>query len=174
MFRRRSRERREWIGTTLVTPRVVAVNALDSVDLLSPATLEEWPGGRLARVIGQMFISPATAPAAASGYGVFVGLVVEGTATFGGGSSAAWDPELDQDFGWIWWQSVFPQIGGTGAADSNASRWIGYFRLDIHERLRKRFAATDKLAIKVKNSNSSAASVQYSYSFRWQIAAGRR
>lgn len=170
-FRRRLRrgtaERTEWIGNIQVAPNVVAVNTNFAAILLTPAQLEEWPNGRVDRLIGQMFISPATGPAAASGYGVFVGFDFVQAGTIN-------DPETAPDHRWIHWDSVYPQIGGTGAADSNAARWVGYFRLQFDLRIRRRIQEDSELRLQVKNSSFSAASVQFSYAFRILIAAGRK
>lgn len=172
-FRRRRflRERREWATAIQVTPVTVAVNTTSYQDILSQATMEEFPGARVSTIQGSFFISPATAPAAASGYGVFMGLFRR---ILVGGSGATPDPETNGDFPWVWWNCCFPQIGGTAAADSNASRWIGYFRFDIHMRSRLRWHDFDDLYLAIKNSNSSAASIQYSYAFRFRIAAGAK
>lgn len=168
MFRSRGRrERTEWVGGNQVAPVVVAANNLQGATLLSLATLEEWPGGRIDKCIGSIFFSPATAPAVASGYGIFFGFTLVGP-------FEQLDPETNLDHRWLHWGHCFPQIGGTAAADSNASRWIGYFRFDIHDRWRRRFQDDQQLNLYVKNSVSSAASIQFSYSFRFLIAAGRK
>lgn len=164
---RRSRERTEWVGAIAVTPTSVAPNTNQAVNLLTVGQLEEWPGGRVSRLLGQMFISPATAPAAASGYGVFVGFSLISPAE-------VVDPELNLDHPWIHWDSVYPQIGGNGAADSNSSRWIGYFRIGIDLRMRIRPKADQAFIFFVKNSNSSAAAIQFSFAFRMLIAAGKK
>jgi hypothetical protein len=114
-----------------------------------------------------MFFSPATAPAAASGYGIFLGFSLLG-------NSEIADPETAADHRWIHWDSCFPQIGGTAAADSNASRWVGYFRFNFDLRIRRRPNADQALWMMVKNSGASAASIQYSYAFRLLMAAGRK
>lgn len=168
---RRSRERTEWIGLISVTPTVVAVNALQNNALLGPSTLEEWPGGRIDRLLGQIFFSPATAPAAASGYGIFFGLTM---GEIGASGTTTYDPETELDHRWIYWNSCFPQIGGTGASDQNVARWMGYFRFDLDRRIRRRYDTDRQLTLEVKNSNSSAASIQFSYAFRVLIAAGRK
>lgn len=132
--------------------------------------MEEFPGARVSTVMGQLFISPATAPAAATGYGVFIGLSRVASV---GGSGPTPDPETSLDYsGWLYWNSCFPQIGGNAAADSNASRWVGYFRFDIFIRSRIRWHDFDNLNLYVKNSNSSGAAIQFSYTFRFRIAAG--
>lgn len=170
-FRRVSRERREWATAIQVTPATVVPNGLVSVNILSQATMEEFPGARVAFIQGNLFISPASAPAAASGYGVFFGI----TRIVGiGGSAANPDPEVNGDYNWVYWNSCFPQIGGTAAADSNASRWIGYFRFDIAMRTRLRWHDFDDLRLQVKNSNSSAQNIQFSYAFRFRILAGSK
>ena len=123
MFRRtRRRERTEWFGYIVTTPTVVAVNTVDTKTLVTPAISEEWPNGRIDRIIGTLFFSPATAPAAASGYGIFFGFTKAITGT-------TIDPELLPDHRWSHWGAAFPQIGGNGAADSNASRWVDTFDL---------------------------------------------
>jgi hypothetical protein len=165
LTRRSTRERTEWIGAISVTPTVVAVNTNSTANLLTALALEEWPGGRIERLIGQLFVSPATAPAAATGYGVFLGFDIQ---------DAAYDPETAGDHRWIHWDSCFPQIGGNAAADSNASRWVGYFRFNFDLRIRRRYDTDKALALQVKNSASSGASIQYSYAFRILIAAGRK
>lgn len=169
-FRRSSRERTEWIGAIQVTPTSVAVNTNAVTDLVNAAAFEEWPGGRLDRLIGHMFISPATAPAGATGYGVFVGFSIREVGT----AAANYDPELAPDHRWIHWEAVYPQIGGNAAADSNASRWIGYFRLGFDFRIRRRYGVDRSFSLMVKNSNSSGAAIQYSYAFRMLIAAGAK
>lgn len=173
MFRRRrSRERREWIGVNQVTPIAVAPNALNQLQLLTASQLEEFAEPRLGLIQGQMFVSPATAPAAATGYGVFMGITKLQGIT---GSPILPDPENALDYpSWLWWNSCFPQIGGTAAADSNASRWIGYFRFDIHLFARMRVREGELLALMVKNSNNSGASIQYSITLRARLLAGRK
>lgn len=168
-FRRRIRARYEWTGNTSVTPTSVAVNTIVGATLLNQATLEEWPKGTLVRLVGNFFVSPATAPAAATGYGVFMGLFWQQQA-----SSPDFDPEINLDAPWKWWHCMFPQIGGTAAADSNASRWIGYFpvHLDLKS-VRKRFDDFSQLRFVFKNSNSSGAAIQFSFAFRYLIRAGR-
>jgi len=131
--------------------------------------MEEWPGGRVDRLIGQMFISPASAPAAASGYGVFVGFTTQPSA-----AANIFDPEANPEHRWLHWDSVFPQIGGTAAADSNASRWVGYFRMGFDLRIRRRLDDDQMLLMVVKNSSNSAATIQFSYAFRLLIALGRK
>lgn len=168
--RRGTRERTEWIGASAVGPTSVAINTLSGAVLVPQASLEEFPGGRLDRLIGSMFISPATAPAAATGYGVFIGFSWRQNAI----ASSTYDPELEPEHRWIHWDNVFPQIGGTAAADSNASRWIGYFRLQFDLRIRHRYGEFEDLMMYVKNSNSSGAAIQYSYGFRMLVAAGRK
>jgi hypothetical protein len=133
--------------------------------MVSPATFEEFPGGRLDKIFLSMFVSPSTGPAVASGYVVYAGLTL---------SETAWDPEIQTDFRFLWHQVVFPQIGGTGAADSNASRWIGYFPLMARLQPRRRIQAEQSLFINVKNSVASAAGIQYSLFVRCLIAAGAR
>lgn len=164
------RERREWTGSVSVTPTTVAVNSQALSQILSAATMEEYPGAKVHLIQGSVFFSPATAPAAASGYGIFFGIYRRVTL----GGQATPDPELNLDFPWVHWGLCFPQIGGTGAADSNASRWIGYFRFDILQRVRLRWHDFDDLFFTVKNSASSAASIQYSYGFRMQVLAGAK
>lgn len=166
-FSRRTRERTEWVGAIQVGPTVVAANTQSNKILIDPIAMEEWPGGRIDRLIGQMFFSPATGPIAASGYGIFFGFQVDGPALF-------FDPELAPDHRWIHWDSCYPQIGGTGAADANSARWIGYFRFGFDLRIRRRLDADKQFSLVVKNSNASAASIQYSYAFRILVAAGRK
>lgn len=171
-FRRRfsgARPRYEWTSAQAVTPTVVTVNTLQTVLLLSAATLEEWPRGSLVRILGSMFISPATAPAAASGYGVFLGLYWVQVS----GGSQTLDPEVSPEFGWKWWHVLFPQIGGNAAADSNASRWAGYFPIQFDLKHHHRFTDNEGFNLAVKNSNLSAASIQFSFAFRFLIRAGR-
>lgn len=168
----RRRERYEWTSAISVVPTVVAVNTNNVIVLLTSAQLEEWPRGRIARILGQIFVSPATAPAVATGYGVFLGITL--APIDAAAASIAFDPEVDLDHRWRWWGSCFPQLGGTGAADSNASRWVGYFRFDLDVKRTGRYAADDRLQIALKNSASSGASVQYSFAFRILIAAGAR
>lgn len=132
--------------------------------------MEEYPGARTGLLRGSIFVSPSSAPAAATGYGVFLGI----TRLVSAGGNAAPDPELNLDYNWLWWECCFPQIGGTAAADSNAARWIGYFRLDVLIRTRLRWHDFDFLALAVKNSNSSGAGIQYSFAMRCQILAGAK
>lgn len=168
--RRRIRQRSEWTGVTSVAPTTVPVNTNAASVILGATALEEWPGGSLARIIGHLFLSPATAPAAPTGYGVFFGITWETV----GVTNASHDPELWLDHRWKWWNCCFPQIGGTAAADSNASRWVGYFALQMDLRRLGRWDTDRQLYLYVKNSNSSGASVQFSYAFRFLIIAGRR
>lgn len=170
-MRRRRRERYEWTAQVQVTPVVVAVNTLSNQVLLTAGNLEEWPGGRLARVIGQLFISPATAPAAATGYGVFFGFT---WSEVGATGTQTYDPETELDHRWIHWDSCFPQIGGTAVADSNASRWVGYFRFNFDIRRAGRYRSDQFLGLEVKNSNFSGASIQFSYALRFLLQAGAR
>jgi hypothetical protein len=167
---RRRRERFEWTGAISVIPTTVAVNSLSASVLLTVAALEEWPRGSVRRILGQIFVSPATAPAAATGYGVFLGLQWEQSS-----SGAAFDPEANLDSNsWFWWNSCYPQIGGNAAADSNASRWVGYFRFDLDVRRAHRYSDFEQLLLMIKNSNSSGASIQFSYAFRILVAAGAK
>lgn len=172
-FRRRTRtrERTEWTGLISVVPSVVAVNTLSSAILLAQATMEEWPGARVDRLLLSMFVSPATGPAAASGYGVFIGITVT---QIGVGGGLSYDPELMPEHRWLWWTSLFPQIGGTGAADQNVARWAGYFPIQLDRRIRRRLQEDENLILFVKNSASSAASVQYSITARILLALGRK
>lgn len=164
--RRRRRPRVEWFGGIQVTPTVVAVNTLTNSQIIGATALEEWPNATLRKLIGTLFISPATAPAAASGYGVFLGIYRRRVV---GAAALVADPEVAPEHPFIWWNCCFPQIGGTAAADSNASRWIGYFRFDIHLSVRLRMIENEELLLAVKNSASSAASIQYSFAFRGQL-----
>lgn len=169
--RRRFSARSEWFGAINVTPASVGVNSTSYNVLLSQAQMEELPGAKLAIIRGSLFVSPATAPAAATGYGVFLGIYRRTSIS---GTNITPDPEINPEFGWIWWDLVFPQIGGTAAADSNASRWIGYFRLDIALRTRIRWHEFDDVLLAVKNSASSGAAIQFSYGFRLRVVAGRK
>lgn len=171
-FSRLSRERTEWVGAISVTPTVVAVGALSQLALIVQGALEEFTQPKLVRVMGSIFVSPSTAPANPSGYGVFLG--ISRLPNVGAGTIQP-DPELNLEWqSWLWWQLCFPQIGGTAVADSNASRWVGYFRFDVNIRSRIRFREDDTLNLFVKNSASSAAGIQYSVAFRFLLAAGRK
>lgn len=154
-----------------MVPTVVAVNTLSVLQLVSQAQLEEWPGGRLERLLLSFFMSPATSPAVASGYGVFVGLTLR---QIGNAGVNAYDPETLLEHRWLWWATMFPQIGGTGVSDQNVARWIGYFPIQLDRRIRRRPQEDEDLALFVKNSNSSAASIQYSAAWRILVAAGRK
>lgn len=169
--RRRRRERYEWTFGGFSTPRVVAVGQLDNFTLVPQAGLEEWARPLWVRTIGSLFVSPSTAPAAASGYGVFVGLAKRSTTPT---STQLWDPRLNPDHRWQWWNVCFPQIGGTGAADQNAARWAGYFRFDVNMRMRERMADDEEIAVCVSNDGVSAASIQYSCFFRFLLATGAK
>lgn len=151
-------------------PTPVAVNTLALAPLLSPATLEEWPNGRIERVLLTMFVSPSTSPAAATGYGVLIGITSESV----GVTTVSHDPETMLDHKWMWWNACFPQIGGTGAANDNSSRWIGYFRFDVDIRPRFRIQPDVNLSLNVKNSVASGAAIQYSFGYRVLIAAGAK
>lgn len=172
-FRRRTRtrERTEWVNAQIITPTIVAVNTLSVSVLLTQAALEEWPGGRIDRLLLSMFISPATAPAAATGYGVFIGLSL---VQLSGGTPNTYDPELQPEHRWLWTAQCFPQIGGTGAADQNAARWAGYFPLYMDRKIRRRPQEDEQLSLFVKNSSASGASIQYSFAARLIVAAGRK
>lgn len=168
-LRRRRVEKTEWTGVNQVTPATVGVNTLSTITVLSQNTLEEWPAGTVVRLLGSVFFSPATAPAAATGYGIFMGLY------WAQNHGQGFDPETNLDFRWKWWNCIFPQIGGTAAADSNASRWIGYFPLhiDLGRSIRRKIDDFMELSFAIKNSVSSGASIQYSYAFRALIRSGR-
>jgi len=166
----RKRERYEWVGTTFVTPTVIAANVNGSFHVLTNAVLEEFPRALLVHVVASIFVSPATAPVAATGYGVFLGL----TKAQAGAVTSVYDPETEPDHRWSWWNACFPQVGGTGVADQNAARWAGYFRFDIDRRMKERFAPDEVLEFQVKNSNSSGASIQTSMSFRFLLATGAK
>src|SRR5216683_2283102 len=155
---RRPRERYEWTFAGFGTPRVVAVGANDTPSLLTVAALEEFPRSKLVKIIGSIFVSPATAPAGASGYIVGLGL----TKAQVGAASSTYDALANLDHRWTWWQCCFPQIGGSGAADQNAARWAGYFRFDLMYKTAERFADDEQFIISVSNSSASAASIQYS------------
>lgn len=172
-FRRRfSRERREWLGVTAVTPTTVGVGNFSNQNVFTQGQFEEFTEPRLGLIQGSIFVSPATAPAAATGYGVFIGLTKLQGIT---GATVTPDPETNLDYpSWLYWNCCFPQIGGSAAADSNASRWIGYFRFDVLIRSRLRFREGEQLNIFVKNSASSGAAIQYSFAFRGRVLAGRK
>lgn len=165
--RRFRRQRVEWTGNTSNTPTVIGASALSTQTLLSQAVLEEWPRGTLVRLIGSLFVSPATAPAAATGYAVYLGLYWQ-QQTVG-----TFDPEVNQDANvWKWWHVIFPQIGGTGASDQNAARWAGYFPFTFDLKMRHKFTDYEQFLLAVKNSAASGASIQFSYAFRYLIKAG--
>lgn len=133
--------------------------------------MEEFPGGRVDRLLFSGFVSPATGPAAATGYVVFLGITVRPIA---GGTPTDFDPEVQLEHRWLWWTSVFIQLGGTGAADQNVARWAGYFPLVMDRRIRRRLQDDEDLCLEVKNSPSSGASIQFAYAARIIIAAGRK
>lgn len=168
---RRTRERTEWVGAITVTPVAITAGTLSVITLLTQGQLEEWPNGRIDRAIGSLFISPATAPAAATGYGVFLGFTMRPAVAL---AAVPYDPEVNLDHRWIHWDLCFPQIGGAAAADSNAARWIGYFRFNYDLRIRRRIQEDNELVLMVKNSSFSGASIQISYAFRILVAAGRK
>lgn len=170
-MRRRRRERYEWTFGGFGTPRSVAVNTLDAFTLVTAASLEEWPRPLWVRTIATIFVSPATAPAAASGYFVGLGLTWRPTSA---GSTINYDPILAPDHRWQWVQYCYPQIGGTGAADANASRWAGYFRFDINMRNKERLADDVEIIMFVKNDTASAAAIQWSGFYRFLLAAGAK
>lgn len=168
--RGRRRERFEWTFGGVETPRSVAINTLDQFNFLTVANMEEFPRALLTRILGTIMISPATAPAAATGYSVAVGLTKIPTGTV----AATFDPELQPDHRWTWWNICFPQLGGNGAADQNASRWAGYFRFDLDRRTKERFGPDEGFAICVKNSSVSGAAIQWAAFFRFGLAVGAK
>lgn len=173
-FRRRSRirsERVEWLAANTVVPASVAVNTAATVSLLTTAVLEEFTQPKLILLLGSMFFSPATAPAAATGYGIFMGLYRR---TNVGGGFVTPDPEINGEHPFIYWDCYFPQIGGNGAADSNASRWVGYIPVKLMLRPRIRFRENEELILVVKNSAQSGAAIQFSHAWRFKLAAGRK
>jgi hypothetical protein len=167
----RRRERYEWLGFPSVAPTVVAAGVQTDQVLASLSTLEEFPGGRLERIILDGFFSPATAPVAATGYGIFCALHLPTTQ---GAFPATYDPESAEQYNWLWWSAVFPQIGGTAVADSNASRWMGYIPFHVDIRPRRRYGDLGVPVFSVKNSAGSGASIQFSFAVRLLFAAGAR
>ena len=165
--RRGTRERTEWVGVIGTVPIVVAVNALSKFYLMTQANMEEFPGGRVDRIIGNGFVSPATSPAGASGYSVFYGVTKTNP-------TEIFDPELAPEHRWMHWGAVAPQIGGSGAANDNSSRWIGYMPLSFDYRPRTRMQEDEDLVLIFKNSSNSAASIQYFLQLRMLIALGAK
>jgi len=151
---------------------VIAVGANGRFVIFTQAQLEEFPKSLWVRVLGTIFLSPATAPAAASGYGVGLGITHEEIGA--GGLTAPPDPFAQIDHRWQWWAAAFPQIGGTGAADQNASRWAGYFQFVLDQRLKERLQDNEELVLMVKNDAASAASIQVSYALRFLFAVGAK
>jgi hypothetical protein len=168
----RRRERYEWLGVGFAAPRVVAVGGQDQFVIISQAILEEFPRSLWVRSICSIFVSPATAPAAATGYYVGMGLC---HAEIGAaGTIGIPDPLAQFDHRWQWHQVCYPQIGGTGAADQNASRWAGYFRFDIDMRHKERLADNEEIVFPVTNSSGSGASIQWSGTFRLLLGVGAK
>jgi len=87
-------------------------------------------------------------------------------------AAIAWDPELQMEFPWMWHKVIAPQMGGTGASDSNIMRFAAYFRLEIDVRAKRKAQENQQLTLAVKNSAASGAAIQMFGNLRVLLLAG--
>ena len=151
---RRSRPRYEWlVAASNLT--AVGANTTSVFTIASAAALEEFPRCTILRIRGSLTVNPATSPAAASGYVVWMGIAALTS------DSAGWDPETNIEFPWMWHEMIAPQMGGTGVSNDNSSRWAAYFRIAFDVRAKRKTQENTVVQLLVKNSNQSAAAVQF-------------
>jgi len=162
--RRKRSSRREWLAHAAVN-NSIAAGTLLSIQMAPPSTLDEFQQGTLLRMRGVVVVSPATSPAVATGYAVFMGIAMLGP-------FEVWDPETNQDFQWFWHQAIFPQVGGSGAADNNSSRWAGYFHIPIDVVRMAKIQEARGLVLAIKNSALSGAAIQVTDNIRMLVLAG--
>jgi hypothetical protein len=163
---RRIKPRYEW-EAAVIPLTSVPVNSTSTTAIVSQPVMDEIQKPTILRIRGQVTVNPATSPAAATGYEVFMGIHVRDIQ-----AAISWDPELQMEFGWMWHKVIAPQMGGTGASDSNIMRFAAYFRMEIDVRAKRKVGENYELDFVIKNSNSSGASVQYFASFRILLLAG--
>jgi len=132
----------------------VVAGVIQQSPIVGQAVLDETPRCTILRVRGMVTVNPATSPAAATGYEVFMGIYVSS-------NSVVWDPETQIELPWMWHTVIAPQMGGTGVSDSNIMRFAAYFRVEIDVRAKRKTSEDDSLIFSIKNSANSGASVQY-------------
>lgn len=159
-----ARSRKEWTAFEVVNQAISPNNQTNNV-LVSQATFEEFPRSTVVRIRGNITVSPNTQPAAATGYSVHMGIAMWGP-------SELWTAETQQENPWMWFQSIFAQTGGSGAADNNSNQFVSYFHIPFDVRSMRKSDESKLLVMAVGNSNNSGAAIKVSVQARILLLIG--